>query len=87
MSELQRETSNEPTAVDFVAEVLAAVELAFSERFGARWSPEIQSLYQETQSHCLAAAERVDARLAPTSIPRPIAHARVLTNYRDRTRR
>lgn len=85
MSELQRETSDAATAVKFVEEVLAAVELAFHERFGARWSPEIQALYQTTSESCLVAARRVDDGLA--EVQPPIEHSRVLTNYRDRTRR
>ncbi len=87
MSELQRETSDAASAENFVGEVLAAVELAFSERFGARWSPEIQTLYQETSAHCIEAARLVDAGLDASAVARPIEHSRVLTNYRDRTRR
>ncbi len=84
MSELQRETSNEPTATEFVEDVLAAVELAFSEYFGKKWSPEIQQLYQAASEQCLLAAKLVDG---PTVTGRPIEHSRVLTNYRDRTKR
>ncbi len=84
MSELQRETAHEPTATEFVEDVLAAVELAFSEYFGQKWSPEIQQLYQRASEHCLLAAKLVDG---PTEVQRPITHSRVLTNYRDRTRR
>ncbi len=85
MSELQRAASNAPTAENFVREVLAAVELAFSEYFGERWSPQINQLYATTSESCLAAARAVDAGLPERSSLAPVEHSRVLTNYRDRT--
>lgn len=86
MSELQRAASDAPSAENFVTEVLAAVELAFSEFFGNRWSPEINELYRQASAHCLESARLVDSGLAEQAVP-PIEHSRVLTNYRDRSRR
>ncbi len=85
MSELQRTTSDEASAATFVADVLGAVELAFSEYFGARWSPEINALYQKLCEDCERVARQLDPDMA--EVARPIQHSRVLTNYRDRTKR
>lgn len=84
MSELQASDPNEATAERFVGDVLAAVELAFSEYFGGRWSPEINALYNKLGEDCVRVARELDVEVA--DVPRPIAHSRVLTNYRDRTR-
>ncbi len=85
MSELQRGSPDADTAERFVGDVLAAVELAFSEYFGERWSPQINTMYEQLCTDCVAIAREVDAGLA--EVPRPISHSCILTNYRDRTRR
>ncbi len=86
MSELQRAASDAPTAENFVRDVLAAVELAFSEFFGARWSPEINELYAEVTRTCVAQARLVDSGLPESAALLPVEHSRILTNYRDKVR-
>ncbi len=85
MSELKRESPDADTAENLVRDVLAAVELAFSQHFGNRWSPEINELYAEVSRTCLAQARVVDSGLPESAALLPVEHSRVLTNYRDRT--
>ncbi len=74
--------ASDPTAVEFVRDVLQDVEDTFAEHFGDRWIPEIQELYQTALTACVTAAHSVDARLAEREKIMPVrAKGRVLTNH------
>ncbi len=72
-------------AVQFIQAVFDELEDRFRTQFSARWTVEINSLYEETQQACLRAARLVDARLAAPGLPS--RHIRILTNYPPGSRR
>lgn len=66
-------------ATEFITAIWSDLEWAFNEQFGARWTPAIQQLYQDSLKSCLAVARVVDDGMAQPSTP--VQHSRVLTLY------
>lgn len=52
----------EESATDFVNDWLGVLEHDFRERFGPRWTPEVQQLYQSIEAAALASARNMDVK-------------------------
>ncbi len=66
----------------FCQAVLDDIESIFRERYGLKWSPELQQLFQGLRETCIAAAVAVDRGVERGAI-QPLARAVLLTNYTE----
>ncbi len=64
---------------EFCQAILDDIEFAFRERYGPKWTHELQTMFQELTATCLAAAVAADASVQPEAI-RPLRQAVILTN-------
>ena len=82
--------ASDPKAVDvrlansqvFCQAVLDDIEGIFRERYGPKWTPLQQQLFQRLREACYEAARSVDSGVARDAI-RPLQHIVQLTNYPD----
>ncbi len=85
MAEQSEDTSsNEPFlaggAQEWTQAVLDDLEFVMRERFGTKWSPEAQVLFDTLRDTCITQACSVDKGVKRTAIA-PLRAAVVLTNY------
>lgn len=71
-------------AEEFIEDVFGALEFEFIKHFGQRWTPEVNSLFQESQRTCRATAQAMDERAADAEsfIPTNV-NVRLLSNYKS----
>jgi len=67
-------------AQEWCQAVLDDIEFAMRERFGTKWSPEAQVLFDSLRDTCITQACLVDSGVKRTAIA-PLRAAVVLTNY------
>lgn len=65
---------------EFCQAVLDDIETIFRERYGVKWSPELQQLFEGLRETCIAAAIAVDTGVARGAI-QPLKRAVLLSNY------
>ena len=68
---------------DFIQVVWNDLSVAFANHFGPKWSPEVNTLYEDTLRAAFALAQAADGEVAQ---PEPPTQLRVLTNYAGRAR-
>ncbi len=54
--------ASEETATEFTNNWLGVLEHDFRKRFGPRWTPEVQQLYQAIEAAALASARAMDIK-------------------------
>ncbi len=56
------------TNEEFIEDVFGAVEFEFTERFGQKWTPEVQELFQSSLETCRTVAKHLDAGATNRSV-------------------
>lgn len=67
-------------AQEFCQAVLDDIESIFRERYGHKWTPEAQSLFEGLRETCITAAVAVDQGVTRGAI-QPLKRAVLLSNY------
>ncbi len=67
-------------AQQFCQAVLNDIEAIFRERYGLKWTPEAQQMFEGLRETCITAALAVDAGVSRGAIE-PLKRAVLLSNY------
>ncbi len=80
-NDVQREVG---PAQEFIEDVFGALEFEFIKHFGQKWTPEINSLFQEAFGACQRVAATLDTEATEGALVAHANHGRVsrLTNHR-----